>query len=230
MWNNKMKAFTLSYDDGISQDIRFVELLNRYGLKCTFNLNSGIQTGASTWVGQNDTRITRMNMAGLRELYAGHEIAVHTLTHPDLTKLDAETVSNELTVDKANLEAFFGTKVTGMAYPFGTHNEEVRALVKEAGLHYARTVHSTNAFDLPTDLLQLPATCHHRAENLMELAKQFVELKTDTPQLFYVWGHSYEFDVDNNWDMMEEFCKYISGREDIFYGTNTEVLKELENY
>ena len=168
-----------------------------------------------------------MNMKGLKELYAGHEIAVHSLTHPDLTKLDADTVINELTVDKRNLESFFGTKVTGMAYPYGTHNEEVRALVKQAGLHYARTVHSTNAFDLPEDLLQLPATCHHRAENLMDLAKQFVELQTDTPKLFYVWGHSYEFDFDDNWDRIEEFFKYISGREDIFYGTNHEVLKEL---
>ena len=227
MWNNKKKAFTLSYDDGISQDIRFVELINRYGLKCTFNLNSGIQTGANFWTGQNDVIVTRMNMEGLRNLYAGHEIAAHSLTHPDLTKLDEATVYNELSRDKANLEAFFGTNVTGMAYPYGTHDEKVRTIVKKAGLHYARTVHSTNAFDLPDDLLQLPATCHHRAENLMELAKQFVELQTDTPQLFYVWGHSYEFDFDNNWDMIEEFFKYISNREDIFYGTNYEVLSPL---
>ena len=227
MWNNKKKAFTLSYDDGISQDIRFVELINRYGLKCTFNLNSGIQTGANSWIGQNDVVVTRMNMEGLRNLYAGHEIAAHSLTHPDLTKLDEATVYNELSRDKANLEAFFGTKVTGMAYPYGTHDEKVRTIVKKAGLYYARTVHSTNAFDLPGDLLQLPATCHHRAENLMELAKQFVELQTDTPQLFYVWGHSYEFDFDNNWDMIEEFFKYISNREDIFYGTNYEVLSPL---
>ena len=138
MWNNKKKAFTLSYDDGISQDIRFVELINRYGLKCTFNLNSGIQTGANSWTGQNDVVVTRMNMEGLRKLYAGHEIAAHSLTHPDLTKLDEATVYNELSRDKANLEDFFGTKVTGMAYPYGTHDEKVRAIVKKAGLHYAR--------------------------------------------------------------------------------------------
>ena len=224
MWNNKMKAFTLSYDDGITQDIRFVELLNRYGLKCTFNLNSGIQSKANFWTNKEGITVSRMNMGGLKELYAGHEIAVHSLTHPDLTKFDEETVYNELSRDKANLESFFGTEVTGMAYPYGTHDEKVRATVKKAGLHYARTVHSTNAFDLPGDLLQLPATCHHSAENLMELAKQFVALETDTPQLFYVWGHSYEFDFDNSWERIEEFFRIISGREDIFYGTNCEVL------
>ena len=227
MWNNKKKAFTLSYDDGITQDIRFVELLNRYGLKCTFNLNSGIQTKANFWVNKDGIVTYRMNMEGLKELYAGHEIAVHSLTHPDLTKLDEETIYNELYRDKVNLESFFGTEVTGMAYPYGTHDEKVRAMVKKAGLHYARTVHSTNAFDLPGDLLQLPATCHHDAENLMDLAKQFVESETDTPQLFYVWGHSYEFDFKQSWDRIEEFFKYISGRDDIFYGTNTDVLKEL---
>ncbi|MBQ9766841.1 MAG: polysaccharide deacetylase family protein [Lachnospiraceae bacterium] len=227
MWNNKKKAFTLSYDDGITQDIRFVELLNRYGLKCTFNLNSGIQTKANFWANKDGIITYRMNMEGLKELYAGHEIAVHSLTHPDLTKLDEETIYNELYRDKVNLEAFFGTEVTGMAYPYGTHDEKVRSIVKKAGLHYARTVHSTNAFDLPWDLLQLPATCHHDAENLMDLAKQFVESETDTPQLFYVWGHSYEFDFKQSWDRIEEFFQYISGRDDIFYGTNTEVLKEL---
>ena len=39
--NGKLKALTLSYDDGVEQDIKFVEILNKYGLKCTFNLNSG---------------------------------------------------------------------------------------------------------------------------------------------------------------------------------------------
>lgn len=224
MWNNKKKAFTLSYDDGVTQDIRFVELLNRYGLKATFNLNSGIQTKANFWT-RYDVTICRMNMNGLKELYAGHEIAVHSLTHPDLTKFDEETVYNEIYRDKVNLESFFDTKVNGMAYPYGAHDEKVRAMAKKAGLHYARTVHSTNAFDLPPDLLQLPATCHHNAENLMDLAERFVKAEPNAPQLFYVWGHSYEFDFNQSWERIEDFFRFISGREDIFYGTNTEVLE-----
>ena len=42
MINGKKKAITFSYDDGVTQDIRFIELLNKYGLKCTFNLNSDL--------------------------------------------------------------------------------------------------------------------------------------------------------------------------------------------
>ena len=58
----------------------------------------------------------------------------------------------------------------------------------------------------------------------MELAKRFVEMEPETPQLFYVWGHSYEFEDNNNWEIIERFCEYMAGRDDIFYGTNEEVL------
>ena len=35
------RALTLSYDDGVEQDVRLIEIMNRHGLKGTFNLNSG---------------------------------------------------------------------------------------------------------------------------------------------------------------------------------------------
>ena len=40
MFNGKMKALTFSYDDGVTQDKRLIEMFNKYDLKCTFNLNS----------------------------------------------------------------------------------------------------------------------------------------------------------------------------------------------
>ena len=40
MFQGKMKAVTFSYDDGVTQDRRLIELLDKYGLKATFNLNS----------------------------------------------------------------------------------------------------------------------------------------------------------------------------------------------
>jgi len=59
----------------------------------------------------------------------------------------------------------------------------------------------------------------------MELAGKFVE---ETPKygswLFYLWGHSYEFDVNNNWKRMEEILDRLIGHNNIFYGTNREVL------
>jgi peptidoglycan/xylan/chitin deacetylase (PgdA/CDA1 family) len=223
----KMKALTLSYDDGVEQDRRLVEILNRYSLKATFNLNSGIQSAANTWE-KSGVVIHRMNIEGLPELYAGHEIAVHSLTHPHLETLDEAAVKNELLEDKRNLERIFGKAVIGMAYPYGAFNDTVKNTAQACGLHYARGVASTHCFQIGGDLLELQPTLHHGDTRLMELAEMFIKLKPDTPQLFYLWGHSYEFDVDHNWRVIEDFCRLVSGRDDIFYATNAEALLSKE--
>ena len=58
----------------------------------------------------------------------------------------------------------------------------------------------------------------------MDLIDRFLASDSEEPQLFYLWGHSYEFHVDQNWDRMEEILKKLSGHDEIFYGTNREVL------
>jgi len=221
--NGKMKALTLSYDDGVEQDRKLIEILNRYGIKATFNLNSGIQSGSNYWE-SNGITIRRMNVKSLPELYKGHEIAVHGLTHPHLENLDEETVINELEQDKINLERIFSVKISGMAYPYGTFNDEVKKIVKHCGLLYARGVKSTLSFDIPDDLLSYQPTAYHKNDNIMELAEAFIKLKPETPKVFYLWGHSYEFDLDNNWQLIEDFCKLISNKDDIYYATNAQSL------
>ncbi|MDR2747771.1 MAG: polysaccharide deacetylase family protein [Treponema sp.] len=226
--NGKMKALTLSYDDGVEQDRKLVEILNRRGLKAAFNLNSGIQTGAGGWVnkdtGGRDVHIRRMNVRGLAELYAGHEIAVHGLTHPHLENLDEESVRNELEQDKFNLERIFGITVHGMAYPFGTYNDTVVKTLAACGLKYGRGVKSTYSFDVSAEPLVYQPSCHHADPRLMELAERFIKLQPSVPQVFYVWGHSYEFDTAHNWQVIEDFCRLMADRDDIFYATNAQAL------
>jgi len=221
--NGKLKALTLSYDDGVEQDKRLVEILNCYKIKATFNINSGLQSGANTFQ-KDDVLVKRMNVRGLPELYKGHEIAVHSLTHPHLENLDRETIMNELEQDILNIERIFGASVHGMAYPFGTFNETVINAVSECKLRYARGVKSTHSFDIPQNLLTYQPTIHHKDPGLMELAQTFISLKPSKPQVFYLWGHSYEFDVDNNWYVIEDFCKLISGKDDIYYAVNAQAL------
>jgi peptidoglycan/xylan/chitin deacetylase (PgdA/CDA1 family) len=218
-----LKTVTFSYDDGVEQDRGLVEILNRYHLKATFNLNSGIQSGAGGWY-KEDVFIKRMNIRGLPALYEGHEIALHGLTHPHLETLDDETILNELEQDKLNLERIFGKPVRGMAYPYGTYTGRVIRAAREIGLRYARTVDDSLNFDIPSDLMTFRATCHHKNPQLMDLAERFVKLKPEKPQVFYVWGHSYEFEVDRNWHILEDFCRLISGRDDICYCTNADAL------
>lgn len=228
MWNGKMKAVTFSYDDGIEQDKRLVEMLNRYGLKCTFNLNSGVMTHESAWV-NNGKAIHRMEPAEMKGLYDGHEIAVHCLTHANLAGLTEEELEQEVLKDRENLEALFGCKIHGMAYPYGTFDENIADFLARNGFSYGRTVWSRGETETPSgNLLMLRPTAHHNEDGLLAVIDSFVRLEEkdmDAPQMLYIWGHSYEFDVNGNWERLETICRMVSGHDDIFYGTNHEVLE-----
>ncbi len=223
-----MKKFvTFSYDDGVTQDQRLIEILDKYGLKCTFNLNSELLgTGGPSFAGNKTVSHVRPRAEEIREIYRNHEVAAHTLTHPHLYDMEQNELIRQVEEDRKNLSQIVGYEVTGMAYPFGDSDDRIAGILREyTGIQYARAVRSTYSFDLQRDLLQFNPTVHHtEKEKMMELAECFLNLETETPKLFYIWGHSYEFDIDNSWGWFEEFCRSISGRDDIFYGTNSEVF------
>lgn len=226
------KALTLSYDDGVEQDIKLIKIMNEHGLKGTFNLNSGLYADEDTIYqeGQIHRRMTK-NQVTETYLNTGHEVAVHGLTHPFLEQLPTHMVVNEIIKDRENLETQFSKIVRGMAYPFGTNSENVIKVLQYCGIAYARTVISTNDFRIPTDWLRLTATCHHNSPELKSIAKKFVEDKvTQTPYLFYLWGHSYEFEADKNWNVIEDLAKYIGNREDVWYATNIEIYEYIDAY
>ena len=228
----KPKALTLSYDDGVEQDIQLISIMNQYGLKGTFNLNSGCYAKEGTVYPQG-TIHRRLSKDRATKLYSesGQEVAVHSLTHPFLEQLPPNICSKEICEDRANLEEQFDTIIRGMAYPFGTYNDAVVDTLKYNGVAYARTVISSGNFWLPKDWLRLEATCHHKDLRLEELTKKFVEETPGrAPWLFYLWGHSYEFEADNNWHVIENFAKTISGKADIWYATNIEVYDYVKAY
>ena len=217
-FQGKTKALTFSYDDGVMQDIRLVELLNRYGLKGTFNLNSGL-------FGRNGTRIGRSD---IRSVYEGHEVAAHTATHPFLEELSDDRVIDEVEQDRLALSDIVGYEVVGMAYPYGYQEKErctADLIRRNTGVLYARTTNETLSFDLPQKLHLLhPTVFHCNWDEMFRLGREFLELQTDAPQVFYIWGHAYELDNGNGWEQFEQFCRLVSGRDDIYYGTNREIL------
>jgi len=223
----RKKAVTLSYDDGITQDKRLVSIFNKYDLKATFNLNSGIQNENSYWV-DNGTTIKRMNIDEIEEVYRGHEIAVHSLTHPQLEELPREMIITEIFEDRKNLEKIFGYPVRGMAYPYGTYNKKVIEVMKNCGIEYSRTVNQHEKFNLPENFLEWHPTCHHRNSRLMDITKNFLLNDFKFMSLLYVWGHSYEFDLDENWELIEEFCETISNNNEIWYATNIEIKDYMD--
>lgn len=220
MLNNKKKAITFSFDDGVKQDIRLIEILNKYNLKGTFNLNS-------ERLGTNN----KNKPEDVKDIYAGHEVAAHTLTHPWLPDiLDDQEVIRQVEEDRLNLSELVGYEVCGMAYPGGgeNNNERVAKLIREhTGIRYARVWATNNEFGLQENLYRFKGTVdvYNEEKKLFELAEKFLNLQTNEPSIFYLWGHAFEFDYDPaSWDRFDELCAFISGRSDIFYGTNREVL------
>ncbi|MBQ4269015.1 MAG: polysaccharide deacetylase family protein, partial [Clostridia bacterium] len=190
----KTKALTFSYDDGVCYDKRLVEIFSKFGLKGTFNVNSELFAAK-----EGEWRMTKEEALALY-LPAGMEIAVHGAQHLDLTKFTREEMLREIAVDRENLEKEFGGVIRGMAYAYGAYNDEALDVLKECGIVYSRTTEVTETFALPTDWLRLAATCHHKNPRLMELADEFLNgAATNEPKLFYVWGHSYEFNDNDNW-------------------------------
>lgn len=227
----RARALTLSYDDGVEQDVKLIDMMNQYGLKGTFNLNSGLYNQGETYAaGAIHRRMTEKQVTDTY-LSSGHEIAVHSLTHPFLEKLPVHLAVQEIIKDRENLEKQFDTIVRGMAYPFGTFSDTLVEALRACGIVYARTVNTTNDFRIPGDWLRLTATCHHNSPLLQELADKFLQDRVPYgPYLFYLWGHSYEFEANNNWDVMEDFAKKVGNREDIWYATNIEIYEYIEAY
>ncbi len=228
----RAKALTFSYDDGVEQDIRLVDIFDKHGLKGTFNINTGSYApeGKVYPKGQIHRRMTRSRAIELFKDSA-HEVAVHTLTHPFLEQLPANMAAAEVLGDKSNIEKDYGKITRGMAYPFGTTSDGVVEVLKSCGIAYSRTTKSTNNFSIPTDWLRLPATCHHCSKELMNLGEKFVnETPARAPWLFYVWGHSYEFEGDDNWDVIENFADLVAFKDDIWYATNIEIYDYCKAY
>ncbi len=224
----KNKAFTLSYDDGVVQDRRLVELFDYHHAKCTFNLNYGV-LGLKR--NEKDVDISTVDKNEVEELYRNHEVGGHGLYHSDISSLKSPYALYEIIEDKAKLEALTGYPLKMFAYPFGFFSQDTKDLLKKSGYKGARTVRSTYGFALPDDPMELNPTCHHNDEKLMELAKHFIEDRNIQPYLFYVWGHGYEFDKDENWERMEKLLIYLRSYEDrIWYATNGEILDYLQAY
>jgi peptidoglycan/xylan/chitin deacetylase (PgdA/CDA1 family) len=219
----KTKALILSFDDGNIADRHLVKLMNEYGLIGTFHLNSN-KLGTKDYLSKEE----------IKSLYKGHEVSGHTANHPGLTTLSKIDVIYEVVEDRRELERLMDYPVRGMSYPFGNTNDFVIEAITGLGIEYARTVGDTYNFSLPVDFLKWQPTIHlfgktnyipNDTENDKSELEQFYQVTSDflnanSLALFYVWGHSWEYDgTENNWTEVEKFFKLISNNPDIYYTT-----------
>ncbi len=205
------KAVTMSFDDGKLADIRLAELFRKYGIRGTFHYNS-----------ENINKDTYVSDEQIRQIGAYHEISAHGATHPFLEQLPLSMAVQEIMDDRRYLEPLAERPVRGMSYPYGTYSEPLKEALRAAGMEYSRTIKNTSEFDLPMDFMEWHPTCH-QSHDIDSLWERFYHKKKHI-RVFYMWGHSYEFDRDQSWDRMEAFCRKIGGREDIWYATNQEIV------
>jgi len=227
----KKKALTFSYDDGVIQDRLLIEKLRKYGFKGTFNLNSG-QSGQEKFRPSRaeENKIvdcSHLDLTKAQEIYSGMEIATHTYSHPFMETLSYQEQIEEISKDKANLERIFSCPVLGSAYPYGTYNEDTLEALDKEGIIYSRTVKSTYAFHRPYNWLLWHPTIHHNDPRLIEVILDFMETKEELP-ILYIWGHSYEFAIEDNFKIMDEIGQMLSDREDIYYATNMEICTYIK--
>lgn len=212
----KKKVVTFSYDDGSRNDLRLVEVLEKYGAKCTLNLVSG-------WVDASDNFLSKKDVF---ELSKTHEIANHTKGHVWNERIPLEQMVSQVVDAKNMLEDIIGKSVLGYAYPNGRYNDALVNLLKSLGISYARTAAQTNNFTHPENFLIWDGTCHH--DNAVTYAKAFVNASSYAKlPIFYVWGHSHDFESRGNWNVLTETLDILKEDENIWYATNVEICEYL---
>ena len=226
----KAKALTFSYDDGVEADKRLLQLFDSYGLKGTFNLNS-LLFDCREWHRRMDEGETFSTFIDCQ-----HEVAMHGARHAFLNKLPLPEAVNELVQNRVYLENKFNRIVRGLAYAYGAYSDEILNILPSLGIAYARTTESTHSFSLPQNFLKWHPTCHHGDSRLFELAEKFNtyspndQTKHREPLLFFVWGHSFEFEEAGNWQIIEDFAETVGGKKDVWYATNVQIYDYVQAY
>ncbi|WP_264521545.1 polysaccharide deacetylase family protein [Flavobacterium sp. N1994] len=230
----KSKALLLSYDDGRTEDRQLVKLMNKYKVIGTFHLNSN-KLGTKDYLTKEE----------IKELYAGHEVSVHSFNHPNLTTLSKPDIVYEVIEDRKELERLVNYPVRGMAYPFGNNNQVVLDAIHGLGIEYARTVDDTYNFKIPENFLMWHPTVHQFAKahwepnqpekDAKELA-HFYQIITDFLQtkelaVLDIWGHSWE--MGNNpayWEETEKFIKMVANNPSIHYTTQIDLVDYINAF
>ena len=206
-----MKIVSLSFDDGTVYDLRFIELLNKYNLKATLNLNS--ELADFVWY-YGEHPIERLDLEKHKSAYDGHEVAAHSLTHPYFSSLTKEEAIRQVRDDVENLSRIFGYRVEGFAFPFHDQTEENITTIKEnvdlAYIRYSCLDHSGQH----KDAHHIHINAIYDDEDIYERLEEFKAEKNEK-SLFVIAGHAYEFEVKNDWGKIEKLLAYLHSDEEV---------------
>ena len=234
--DGRTRAFTFSYDDGIRQDEKLMEIARKNGITGTFNLNPGL-FGNNNMLAFSEVPVQhdKWKASEIEAQYKGFEIAAHGMYHTALCGVDQMRCLTEILDSRRELEKILHYPITGFAYAFGICNDDVIRAMENSCMLYGGTITSTKKFEIPENLLKWDPTCHHDDPELFAISDRFL---SDAPEfslyspakLFYLWGHSYEFDQKNHWDDITSLFEKLGKREGIWYATNLDIADYIRAY
>lgn len=218
-----MKIVSLSFDDGTIYDLRFIKLLNKHKLKATFNLNSGLENFVWYFEGKP---IERLKLKEVKDLYVGHEVASHSLTHPYFSQIPEAEIIRQVQGDISNLRNIFGYEIEGFAFPFSDQIEENIRIVKEnVPLTYIRYSFLDNS-GVHQDRYHIHINALYDDEDIYDRLNEF---KTSSCEdgLFVIAGHSYEFEMKNDWKKIEKLLSYLKNDNELTVLTLKDAVKKV---
>ncbi len=227
------KYFTISCDDGITQDARIIEILKKYHVKGTFFINSGllgedISDMLSKTIGVEVTHKRWTKEEIQNGVYEGMDVACHTYTHPSMKDLRERERISEIKKDVRHIAKMTGIIPVGMAWPGGdsaVDDESVRTVAEKTSIRFARCTTATGTFELPKRFLRWYPTASALDGNVLQLADTFLQADCTKNMLFYVWLHGYELDAFDAWDTFETLIEKIASDENVIVVTNSEFYR-----
>ena len=205
-----MKYFVFSIDDGTIYDEKVIGVFNKYGIKATFNLNSGLQS--FVWY-KDDKPVRRLNINEYKHLYDNHEIASHSLTHPHMTMCSDDGIIKESKEDISNLSQIFDRKVEVFAFPFHDYDERTIELVKNnTPAKVIRVSREDESFKFPSDPYHVGITSY-KIDHAFGLFDKFI--KDKEAELFVFVAHAYDFEFDWGYEKLELLCQKVLAQKNI---------------
>ena len=216
-----MKYFIFAIDDGTIYDKKVIAIFNKYNIRATFNLNSGLED--FVWY-KDWLEVRRLKLNDNKNIYDGHEVASHSLTHPFLTSLSDEDVYREVKEDIDNLRNIFNRDIKTFSFPFDGYDERTINIIKSLGITHIILPAIDDSFLYPVDTYHIKVTSWNVDDALYKV-KRFIE---DTQaEVFIYLSHSYDYEYDNSYDKLEELCKIVTTQKDIKIITMSELSKVM---
>lgn len=134
----RVRRVRASFDDAFRSAASVFPELLRMGVPlqvfvCTGYARDGAPLRIPELAGDDPRQLATMTWDELRDL----DVGSHGIAHAHLTRLSDEELRRELVESKQQIEDELGRACPDFAYPYGDHDERVRAAVRAAGYERA---------------------------------------------------------------------------------------------